>query len=286
MNIRTMKAGAAALAVCGLGYAGYHGVGMASALANAADLAKSPVFAEADPSSLAQVAGDLQLTQDQRHKIRGILETERTSAMPDIQSLMKTAAQVRSMTDSGDATVGDIRPVITGQQPAIENAIVDIARTKSEIYHVLTPEQRSRADAMLADRDNQVAARIAKLSGSSDKLVSAMAWRLDLTDSQQSQIRSIVDTSKFRILNLARTLEGDRVKLQQATAGGAYDEATVRGLAVDPSQNAVELATELANVKSQIFAVLTPDQRAKLEAARGERRRHFLALWRGQSAGA
>jgi len=279
MNTRSVKIGAALLVVGGLAYAGVKGIGMASALANAAAVAHTPVFAEADPATLQHVADQLQITQDQRHRIQAILQNERTAAAPDIHALMATAQSVRAMTDNGDAGADKIHQAIAAQQPALQDAIVHIAKVKSEIYSVLTAAQRSKADAMLAAHDDKVAARINSLSGASDRLVSAMAWRLDLSDDQQGRVRSIVDSHKTQVVNLLRQLEAQRVQLQQTTRGGAFDDAAVRQAAAGPAHTAVDLATALATAKSEVFAVLTPDQRAKVEALRTQRQHHMMAFW-------
>ena len=49
------------------------------------------------------------------------------------------------------------------------------------------------------------------------------------------------------------------------TESGSFNEAAVRSAATKQAQTETDLTVERARVKSQIFAVLTPDQRTKAQ---------------------
>lgn len=92
-----------------------------------------------------------------------------------------------------------------------------------------------------------------------------MAQQLGLTDAQQQQIKSIMETEKPKMQPLMQQLKQERQQMNMLTDSGNFDEAAVRAAASKQAQTETDLAVERARVKSQIFAVLTPDQRTKAQ---------------------
>lgn len=92
-----------------------------------------------------------------------------------------------------------------------------------------------------------------------------MAQQLGLTEAQQQQIKSIMETEKPKMQPLMQELKQERQQMNALTDSGNFDEAAVRAAASKQAQSATDLAVERARVKSQIFAVLTPDQRTKAQ---------------------
>jgi protein CpxP len=97
-----------------------------------------------------------------------------------------------------------------------------------------------------------------------------MAERLNLTDAQKEQMRQIAE----------RYRESTRALRQQARAArnaggdafsGTFDEAAVRAAAQARANAHVELEVAQARMASEMYAVLTPEQKAQLEAARQQR---------------
>ncbi len=56
-----------------------------------------------------------------------------------------------------------------------------------------------------------------------------------------------------------------RQKILAATANGTFNEEQITALANHQAQNMAKLIVERERVKTQIYQVLTPEQRAKLE---------------------
>jgi Spy/CpxP family protein refolding chaperone len=111
-----------------------------------------------------------------------------------------------------------------------------------------------------------------------------MAQQLGLTDAQQQQIKSILQAEKPKMQPLMQELKQERQQMNSLTDSGNFDEAAVRAAASKQAQTETDLAVERARVKSQIFAVLTPDQRTKaqeMEKSFAGRRGHW-----GQRKGA
>lgn len=94
---------------------------------------------------------------------------------------------------------------------------------------------------------------------------------LNLTDAQKAQIKQIVDnfeSSTKALHEKMRTLRGGDFDVLK---DGAFDEASVRAAAQARASVEVELEVARARMLSQIYAVLTPEQRAQI----AERRQQF-----------
>lgn len=105
-------------------------------------------------------------------------------------------------------------------------------------------------------------------------LLNMMTDYLDLTDAQQAQVKQIMAAEKPTILPLVQQLHQTQQQLRQIEESGSFDEAKVRALASQQSQTLGELIVEKAKIHSQIFNILTPDQKAKAQKfmARHEQR--------------
>jgi Spy/CpxP family protein refolding chaperone len=95
---------------------------------------------------------------------------------------------------------------------------------------------------------------------------------LNLTDDQKAQIKKIQDSfrdSDRALFEQMRTLHEN----QTDPVNSAFDEAAVRSAAEARAKIQVELEVSHAKMMSQIFSVLTPEQRAQLAAKHDQMRR-------------
>jgi Spy/CpxP family protein refolding chaperone len=95
---------------------------------------------------------------------------------------------------------------------------------------------------------------------------------LNLTDDQKAQIKKIQDgfrDSDKALFDQLRTLHEN----QAEPGNGAFDEAAVRSAAEARAKIQVELEVSHAKMMSQIFGVLTPEQKAQLAAKHDQMRR-------------
>lgn len=97
------------------------------------------------------------------------------------------------------------------------------------------------------------------------RILNRIADRLDLTDEQKSQIRQIFQDARPRVQPLVQQAIATRHDLQEATANGTFNEAQVRVLAERQGRTVGQLIVEKERVKTQIYNVLTPEQRQKVE---------------------
>ena len=114
------------------------------------------------------------------------------------------------------------------------------------------------------------------------------AERLNLTDAQKEQMKQIA----------ARYRESTKALRQQARAarrngdtgfmnGGAFDEAAVRAAAQTRANARVELEVARARMRSEMYALLTPEQKSQLatERQQWEQKRQERRARRGADSG-
>jgi protein CpxP len=93
-----------------------------------------------------------------------------------------------------------------------------------------------------------------------------IARELNLTDAQQTQIKSIIEAEKQKAEPLLAQVKSNRQQLRDATTGGKFDEAQVRQIAAQQAQTMAELIVTKERVKARIYnEVLTPEQRTKAD---------------------
>jgi protein CpxP len=95
-----------------------------------------------------------------------------------------------------------------------------------------------------------------------------LARDLNLTDAQKEQIKQLEDKFMASTKDLheqMRTAGGDPF---DALKDGAFDEAAVRAAAQARANIQVELEVAHARLLSQVYALLTPEQKAQLAARR------------------
>jgi protein CpxP len=98
-----------------------------------------------------------------------------------------------------------------------------------------------------------------------------MTRELNLTDAQKTQIKGILQAQKAKTQPLREQLRQSRLSQNNSTAG-TFDEAQARAFANQQAQIMSNLIVERERTKSQIFAVLTPDQRQKAQQLMQEHR--------------
>jgi periplasmic protein CpxP/Spy len=89
-----------------------------------------------------------------------------------------------------------------------------------------------------------------------------MTQELNLTEAQQTQIKTILADERTKIAPLMRQMRQNQ-QAQNAVVNGAFDEAQTRAFAGKQAQIMTDLILEKQRTKSQIYSVLTPDQRQK-----------------------
>ena len=100
-----------------------------------------------------------------------------------------------------------------------------------------------------------------------------MAKQLNLTDAQQTQIKGIMATEKTKIKPLMQQMRQNQ-QAQDANINGSFDENQARAFANKQAQLMTDLIVEKERMRSQVYAVLTPEQRQKALQLMQERQQH------------
>jgi P pilus assembly/Cpx signaling pathway, periplasmic inhibitor/zinc-resistance associated protein len=98
---------------------------------------------------------------------------------------------------------------------------------------------------------------------------------LDLTEDQKAQMKSIREASKASTAPLREAMKANRTKLSEATANGAFDEALVTAIANEGSAIQAQMTVQREKVKSQMFSVLTAEQKAKAAEMKATMKQRF-----------
>jgi periplasmic protein CpxP/Spy len=101
-----------------------------------------------------------------------------------------------------------------------------------------------------------------------------MAKKLNLTNAQQGQIKTIMQGERAKMQPLMQQLRQNE-QAQNAAITGDFNESQARAFAQKQTQIMNDLIVEKQRVKSQIYAVLTPEQRQKaLQLMQQREQRH------------
>lgn len=94
---------------------------------------------------------------------------------------------------------------------------------------------------------------------------------LNLTDAQKAQVKQIVDNFEASTKELREKMRGLRGGEADVLKDGTFDEAAVRSAAQARASIDVEMEVARARMMSQVYGVLTAEQKAKI----AERRQQF-----------
>ena len=98
---------------------------------------------------------------------------------------------------------------------------------------------------------------------------------LDLTDTQQGQVKQVLASEKPTLIPLVQQLAQTKQQIVQEVSSGAFDQAKIIALASQQSQTQTQLNVEEAMIVSEIFNILTPDQKAKAVSFLQKRQARF-----------
>jgi protein CpxP len=96
---------------------------------------------------------------------------------------------------------------------------------------------------------------------------------LNLSDEQQSKVKEILDSNKQAVQPIRKQLKANHDKL--AETKGDFDEAQVSAIAKEQGDLTAQLIVARQQVKSQIYAILTDEQKAKAEQMRQTMKERF-----------
>lgn len=98
---------------------------------------------------------------------------------------------------------------------------------------------------------------------------------LDLSDAQKAQAKDILAKEKPTLKPLMQQLGQSRKQLTQLQQSATFDEAQVRAVAAQQSQTMTELTVQKARIYSELYQILTPEQKDKLKKFQERREARF-----------
>lgn len=99
---------------------------------------------------------------------------------------------------------------------------------------------------------------------------------LNLTDAQQVQIKEIMAKERPTIQPLMEQLKQSHHQLRQLAESGSFDEGKVRSLAAQQSQTMTELIVQKTRIESDLFQLLTPEQKTKMQEFMNRHEQRFM----------
>jgi len=100
-----------------------------------------------------------------------------------------------------------------------------------------------------------------------------MAKQLNLTEAQQTQIKGIMADEKSKVMPMMQQLRQNE-QAENVNVNGTFDENQARTFANKQAQLMTDLIVEKERMRSQVYAVLTPEQRQKALQLMQERQQH------------
>ncbi len=100
------------------------------------------------PEMVEHMARALNLTDAQKTQIKAIFESARAASEPLHARMDEVHKQLEAATANGQFDEAQVRALANQQAQIMADTIVEHERTKSKIYAILTPEQRTKADGL------------------------------------------------------------------------------------------------------------------------------------------
>jgi len=88
--------------------------------------------------------------------------------------------------------------------------------------------------------------------------------QLNLTDDQKAQIKQIFQTEKPNMKPLMQREHAAHMEMVQLITSGTFDQSKAAAIAGQESQTHMQIEVEHARIASQIYQLLSADQKAKV----------------------
>jgi protein CpxP len=98
---------------------------------------------------------------------------------------------------------------------------------------------------------------------------------LDLTDAQKAQMKQIRESHRQAIAPLREQIRAKRQEIRQASQGSTFNESLVAQKLAEVAPLEARLQAEHFRIRQETMAVLTAEQKAKLEQTREQ----FKSRW-------
>ena len=100
---------------------------------------------------LEHISRELSLTDAQKAQAKAIMEAGRATSEERHAKLEEIHKQIQAATANGQFDEATVRPLANQQAQLMADEMVDHLQMHSKLYSLLTPEQRTKADAMMKE---------------------------------------------------------------------------------------------------------------------------------------
>jgi Spy/CpxP family protein refolding chaperone len=216
---------------------------------------------------LSDLLTRLQLTDEQRQTIKGIISAHKDQLLAVAGAEQATRAALREAIRQGTPDDAGVLAAAGAVARADVQLSLQRAAIFAEVYAVLTDEQRQELSAFAADVKAKLLERLGNLGGAETdpaRLLAQRANRLGLTDEEKAQIREILAGHKSELSTILVAEVVARASLNAAIHQPEVNEVAVRRTCVMVAAADLQLDLERARIFSEIWAVLTPEQQEQL----------------------
>ena len=98
--------------------------------------------------AVSRAALMLDLTSEQQTKIKAILAAEKPIVQPLVMQLRANRQELQQTTDNGQFNEAQVQAIAAKQGQTLAQLIVEKERVQAQIYAVLTPAQRTKAEKL------------------------------------------------------------------------------------------------------------------------------------------
>ena len=251
------------------------GVGM-TASAYAGNGQHGPKYHEHGRSPMGFVR-QLDLSAEQRKAMRETLVQHRTG-FETMRDAMREQAQALAELDSQAPEYAARVEAFADRASNLARQRVDgMAQLRGELWAILTPEQRSKQLAMVAELADRTPGRIEKrLREHGEERFERMAQDLELSDEQRTQVEGLLTQFRDKSAPTRAAMRGEFMELLAMNPEAADFSSRVQAAADVAARSAYTRARDLAGLQGELASVLTPQQREALMArlSQGGRRHH------------
>jgi periplasmic protein CpxP/Spy len=104
---------------------------------------------------LLHMSDELNLTDAQQSQLKDILAKEKSAAKPGFEALKQSHDQMMQLITSGSFDEAQARSIASQQAQTMVDMEVQHARSASQAFQVLTPDQRTKALQLLKEKEQR-----------------------------------------------------------------------------------------------------------------------------------
>lgn len=209
---------------------------------------------------------DLDLSQQQKQDIKTILQQTRSENQVYTGNKDTFKAQMTTLLNmpTWDATLAT--QILSSQEP--DRALMDLNRAKSkhQVFQLLTSEQQAIVLAKFEDREE----RADKNKSKRKKMAKRISRKLDLSDEQKSQLKAIKTASKEKMEALKPQMQAFKNAERAIIHASTFDEDAWLSLHQEYAPTMLQIALIKAEEKYNKGAVLSDEQKALAEKIRNK----------------